>query len=105
MSEVSSNKRIAKNTLVLYVRTIFVMVISLFSSRIILDALGIDDYGIYNVVGGIVTMLSVVTGALSTSISRFLTYELGKGDKKKLNKIFSTSINIQILISLIITII
>ena len=102
MSEVSSNKRIAKNTLVLYVRTIFVMVISLFSSRIILDALGIDDYGIYNVVGGIVTMLSVVTGALSTSISRFLTYELGKGDKKKLNKIFSTSINIQILISLII---
>ena len=102
MPEESSSKRIAKNTLVLYIRTIFVMVISLFSSRIILDALGIDDYGVYNVVGGVVTMLSVVTGALSTSISRFLTYEIGTGDKKKLKKIFSTSINIQIIISLII---
>lgn len=97
-----ANKRIAKNTLLLYVRTMFTMVISLYTSRIILDTLGVDDYGIYNVVGGVVTMFSVISGSLSNSISRYITYELGCGDWQKLKKIFSTSINIQILLSLII---
>lgn len=98
----SNNKRIAKNTLMLYLRTIFVMVISLYTSRIVLQALGIDNYGIYNVVGGVVGMFSVISGALSNSISRFITFELGKGDKEKLTKIFSTSINIQLAISLLV---
>lgn len=100
--ETSNGKRLAKNTLLLYVRTIFVMVVSLFTSRVILEALGIDDYGTYNVIGGVVVMFSVITGALSNAISRFITFELGKGDKDKLVRIFSTSINIQLFFSVII---
>lgn len=98
----SNNERIAKNTLLLYVRTIFVMVVSLYTSRVVLSALGVDNYGIYNVVGGVVAIFSVISGALSSSISRFITFELGYGDINKLRTIFSTSINIQIGISLLI---
>lgn len=105
MADISSNnKRIIKNTILLYSRTIVTMIISLFTSRIILDALGVEDYGIYNVVGGVVTMFSVISGAMSSSISRFITFELGKNNKEKLQKIFSASINIQIFISIIIII-
>lgn len=105
MADISSNnKRIIKNTILLYSRTIVTMIISLFTSRIILDALGVEDYGIYNVVGGVVTMFSVISGTMSSSISRFITFELGKNNKEKLQKIFSASINIQIFISIIIII-
>ena len=97
-----NNKRIAKNTLLLYFRTIFIMFISLFTSRVVLNALGVEDYGIYNVVGGVVAMFSLISGSLSSSISRFITFELGKGNIEKLKVIFSTSINIQIGISLLI---
>lgn len=103
MSETSANnRRIAKNMILLYVRTIFVLLISLFTSRVVLQVLGVDNYGIYNVVGGVVGMFSVISGALSNAISRFITFELGKGNKEKLTKIFSTSINIQLVISLLI---
>ncbi len=103
MSETSANnKRIAKNTLLLYIRTLFVMFISLYTSRVILDALGVEDYGIYNVVGGVVAMFSMISGSLSAAISRFITYELGKGNRDKLHVIFCTSVNIQIGISLIV---
>lgn len=102
MNDISNGKRLAKNTLLLYIRTIFVMVVSLFTSRVILEALGVDDYGTYNVIGGIVAMFSVLTGALSNAISRFITFELGKGNKEILIKIFSTSINIQLFFSIII---
>lgn len=78
------------------------MVVSLYTSRIVLEVLGVDDFGLYNVIGGVVTMFSLISGSLSSSISRFLTFELGKGDKTQLQKIFSTSINIQLIISLII---
>lgn len=98
------NGRIVKNTLLLYMRTILVMIVSLFTSRVVLSALGVDDYGIYNVVGGVVAMFAVVSGALSASISRFITFELGRDDIEKLKRIFSTSINIQIGISLLILI-
>ena len=98
----SNNKRIAKNTLMLYMRTMLTMAITLFTSRVILQVLGVDDYGIYNVVGGFVAMFGIVSGALTSSISRFLTFELGKGDTSRLNKIFCTSLNIQICISLLI---
>ena len=97
-----NNKRIAKNTLLLYFRTIFIMFISLLTSRVVLNALGVENYGIYNVVGGVVAMFSLISGSLSSSISRFITFELGKGNIEKLKVIFSTSINIQIGISLII---
>lgn len=99
-----NNKRIAKNTLLLYFRMLLMMVVSLYTSRVVLNALGVDDYGIYNVVGGVVAMFSIISGSLSAAISRFITYELGKGDTAKLNKIFSASVTIQLLLSLIIVI-
>lgn len=100
--QLGNNKRIAKNTLLLYIRTIFLMLITLYTSRVILEQLGVDDYGIYNVVGGVVAMFSVISSALSSSISRFITFELGKGDIKRLTTIFSTSVNIQLGLSAII---
>lgn len=100
----SNNKRIAKNTILLYLRTLFIMMITLYTSRVILNQLGVEDYGIYNVVGGVVAMFSVISAALSSAISRFITFELGRGDTSKLRIIFSTSINIQVGISLIVLI-
>lgn len=103
--QLGNNKRIAKNTLLLYIRIIFLMLITLYTSRVILEQLGVDDYGIYNVVGGVVAMFSVISSALSSSISRFITFELGKGDIKRLTTIFSTSVNIQLGLSAIILLI
>lgn len=100
-----NNKRIAKNTLLLYVRMLFTMAVSLFTSRVILNTLGVEDYGINNVVGGIVTMFSVLSGSLSASISRFITFELGKGNLQRLKTIFSTGVNIQLGMSVLIIII
>lgn len=102
MSQSSNNKRIAQNTLLLYFRTLFTMLISLYTSRVVLNTLGVTDYGIYNVVGGVVAMFSVISSSLSSAISRFITYEIGRGDFEKLKRIFSTSVNIQIGISLVI---
>lgn len=94
-----NNSRIlAKNTMFLYVRMLLSMLVSLYTSRVILQYLGIEDYGIYNAVGGVVGMFGIISGSLSTSISRTLTYELGKGNIEKLKKVFSMSINIQTLI-------
>lgn len=98
------NKRLAKNTVMLYFRTMLTMAITLFTSRIVLDSLGVDNYGIYNVVGGVIAMFSILTGSLSISISRYITYELGRGDKEKLQRIFSTSINILLIFSFVIII-
>lgn len=99
-----NNKRIAKNTLLLYVRMLFMMAVSLYTSRVVLHTLGVEDFGIYNVVGGVVAMFSVISGSLSAAISRFITYELGKGDKEKLARIFSSSVTIQLGLGLIILI-
>ena len=90
-----NTKRIAKNTLILYVRMLFSMLVSLYTSRVVLNALGVEDYGIYNVVGGFVAMFSLLTGSFSAAISRFLTFELGKGDKQRLSMVFSTSLVVQ----------
>ncbi len=92
----SNNKRIAKNTLLLYFRMLFIMAVSLYTSRVILDALGEVDFGIYNVVGGVVAMFTMLSGSLSAAISRFITYELGKGNRERLKTIFSTAVFIQI---------
>lgn len=103
MSTDSNNKRIAKNTLFLYLRMILLLVISLYTSRIILNALGIKDYGIYNVVAGFVTMFSLVSSSLSTAIGRFLNYELGLNSSlERLNKVFCASVTIQVILCLII---
>lgn len=103
MSEVSSNnKRIVKNTFLLYIRMLFTMVVSLYTSRVILQALGVEDYGIYNVVGGVVAMFSMLSGSLSAAISRFITFELGRRDLDKLKRVFSSAVTIQIGLALII---
>lgn len=99
-----NNKRIAKNSLMLYIRMAIMMVLSLFTSRVVLKTLGVDDFGIFNVVGGIVSMFTILSGSLTTAISRFITFELGKKDIEKLKRVFSTSVNIQIGISLIVVI-
>lgn len=97
-----NNKRIAKNAIALYVRTIIVLLISLYTSRLVLNALGVSDYGIYNIIGGVVAMFSVVSGSISTSISRFITFELGHNDKNRLSLIFSSSLVLLFLLGIII---
>ncbi len=101
-SHTEDTKRIAKNTLMLYGRMLFSMAVSLYTSRLVLNTLGVEDYGIYNVVGGFVAMFSLISGSLSSSVSRFITFELGKGDKDKLKQIFSTSILIHLALALIV---
>ena len=87
----ANKKRIAKNTFALYVRMIFVMAVTLFTSRIILEKLGVTEFGVYNSVAGVVAMLGFLNGTLSTGTSRFLTFELGGGNKEKLRLTFSTA--------------
>lgn len=99
------NHTIVKNTIVLYARTLLILLVSLYTSRVVLNVLGIEDYGIYNAVGGVVAMFSIISGALSTAISRFLTYELGKNDTERLSTIFCTSVNVLLIISLVIFVI
>jgi len=84
--EESSNKTIAKNTLFLYFRMLFTMLVSLYTSRVNLAVLGIVDHGIYQIVGGVVAMFAFINSSLSGATSRFLTYELGRGDKERLKK-------------------
>ncbi len=99
MSTVSeNNKRIAKNTAFLYIRMILVMAVSLYTSRVILQALGANDFGLYSVIGGVVALFSIISGSLSSAISRFLTFSLGKGDINQLKSIFANSLFIQIVL-------
>lgn len=94
-----NNKRIAKNTVALYFRMAITMVITLYTSRVILRALGVEDYGIYDAVGGFVAMFAVISNSLSAAISRFITIELGQGNCERMKKIFSTAVIIQVIIS------
>ena len=76
----TNTKLIAKNTMYMYIRMLFIMGVTLYTSRVVLDKLGVDDYGLYTVVGGIVGMLSFLNSTLSTGTSRYITYSLGKDD-------------------------
>lgn len=103
MAEIfSDNKRIANNTILLYIRMLFVMAISLLTSRYVLAALGEEDFGIYNVVGGVVSTFTFISLALSNATSRYITYYLGKGDKDELAVVFSTAFIVQLFIAIII---
>ena len=103
MSEISSNnKRIAKNTMMLYIRMLFTMGISLFTSRVVLQTLGVEDYGVYSVVGGIIAMFSFINGGMVSATQRYLTFEIGKGNLPQLKKVFSTSLQIHVIIALVI---
>ncbi len=97
----SNNKRIAKNTLVLYVRMFLMMALSLFTSRVILQVLGVEDFGIYNVVGGIVSMMGVINGAMSVSTQRYLTFELGKEDVVRLKQVFCMCLQIYMMLGVL----
>lgn len=99
-----NNKQIARNTVVLYIRMIIVLLIGLYSSRVILNALGVVDYGIYNAVGGLVVMFSYIDSALSQATTRFYSYELPHS-VERVNSIFNTSIVIQIVFAIIIIVI
>jgi len=102
MSESGQNKRIAKNTLMLYIRMLLIMGVTLYTSRIVLNALGVENFGIYNVVGGIVVMFSFLNGAMSQSTQRFLSYEMGRENSSKLQETFSAAMSIHIIIAIII---
>ncbi|MBQ5871621.1 MAG: lipopolysaccharide biosynthesis protein, partial [Bacteroidaceae bacterium] len=104
MSNSANNKRIAKNTLLLYVRMLFGMLVSLYTSRVILQTLGVEDYGVYNVVGGVITMFTFLNSAMSSATSRYITFEIGKGNMEQLKKVFSTSLQIHAIIALLIVI-
>ena len=99
-----NNQRIAKNTILLYFRMLFMMAVQLYTSRVVLNTLGVEDYGIYNVVGGIVAMFGFLNAAMTTSTQRYITYELGKGNYERLKEVFTTSVNIHVLISIIVVI-
>ena len=90
MTELSSNKVIAKNAVFLYVRMFFVMIISLISVRLLLSSLGVVDYGLYNAIGGVVTSLSFLTSILANASQRYFSYELGKKDGGRISETFST---------------
>lgn len=102
VSEQQNNKRIAKNTLLLYFRMLLTMGISLYTSRIVLGTLGEVDFGIYNVVGGFVAMFTVISGAMTTATQRFLSFEIGKREMGNVRALFSTAVIIHLLLAIII---
>ena len=88
---ISDNKRIARNSLLLYLRMLLLLVVSLYTSRIILATLGIEDFGLYNVVGSVVAMFSFISAAMSNASQRFIVYALGEGDLNFQKAVFKTS--------------
>ncbi len=98
-----NSRRIARNTLLLYFRMLLLILIGLFTSRVVLDALGVDDYGVYNAVGGAVTIFTFVTASIASAISRFIAFELGRGDLDRLRRVFCTGLIIQIALALLVT--
>lgn len=99
-----SNSRLMKNTFLLYFRMALLMCINLYTSRIVLETLGVEDFGIYNVVGGVVIMLGFINDSMTVSTRRYLNFELGTGNRQRLHEVFVTSLNIFFIISLLIVI-
>ena len=96
--------RIAKNTLMLYVRMLVLMLVGLYTSRVVLAALGENDFGIYNVVGGVVAMFTIISGALNSAVQRFITFEMGKGPQAQLRRVYSTAVLIQLALAAIVVV-
>ncbi len=92
MSETTNNKRIAKNTLYLYLRMFLTMGVSLYTSRIVLNTLGVEDFGIYNVVAGVIVLFTFINGALAIASQRYISFAIGKGDSTEIRQVFSMSI-------------
>ena len=100
----SLNKRIAKNTLFLYGRMIIIMLITLYTSRVILQTLGVDDFGIYNLVGGIAAMFQFLNGTLADATQRYITVEIGRDERGNVNKVFSTCLTLHFILGIIVII-
>lgn len=100
--DLSSNKKIAKNAALLYLRMFLILGVTLYSSRIILGALGVSDYGVYNLVGGIVAMMSFLNSAMAGATQRFLSFDIGIGDHVQLQKTFSATLTVHFLIAIIV---
>ena len=97
-----NGKRVAKNTMMLYIRMLLIMAVSLYTSRIVLKVLGVEDFGIYNIVAGIVVLFSFLNSAMSSATQRFLSFELGRGDINEVRRVFSMSMTAHISIALLI---
>ena len=104
MPNTSNNKRIAKNTIFLFVRMFLTMGVTLYTSRVVLNTLGVEDYGVYNIVGGIVTLFGFFNGAMTSATQRFLAFDIGKNDLQQLKKTFNATLNIHICISILVLI-
>ena len=96
------NKRIAKNTIYLYIRQIVILAISLYTSRVVLNALGATDYGLYNVVGGVIVLFSFITNALSNSASRYVAYAIGTNDTKEISRVFGSFLTLYYSLAIVI---
>ncbi|MBQ8422412.1 MAG: lipopolysaccharide biosynthesis protein [Bacteroidales bacterium] len=97
-----SNSIIAKNTIFLYIRMLLTMAVTLYTSRVVLATLGVEDYGLYNVVGGVVTMFAFLNGTLSGATQRFITYEIGVGNQENLNRVFNTAMCIHWMVAILV---
>lgn len=97
----SDNKRIARNSILLYVRMLFIMGIGFYTSRIVLEALGVDDYGIFSLVGGLISVIAMLNSSLANASSRFITYALGQNNLSHLKKVFSTSFSLHLSLSVV----
>ena len=102
MSKSDNNKRIAKNTAFLYFRMLLVMLVTLYTSRVVLAELGVVDFGLYNVIAGVVAMLGFLKSAMSLSVQRFLSFEMGRGNNEKLNVVFNVSFYAHVFLALIV---
>ena len=103
LGRISENSsRVAKNTMLLYFRMLLLLFIGLFTSRVVLQALGEQDYGVYNVVGGVVSVFTFITASISSAVSRYLAHEIAQGDEDRLKRVFSTSVAVQLALSLVV---
>ena len=93
------NKRIAKNTALLYIRMIILMAVTLYTSRVVLAVLGVDDYGIYSLIGGIIALFSFISNALVSAMQRFFNVALGERDQEKYHRVYVMGFNLLILFS------
>lgn len=101
----TNNRRIARNTLMLYLRMLLTVVVGIYTSRVVLNTLGVEDYGIYNVVGGVVSMMGFLNASLAGATSRFITFELGRGDSRRLADTFSSALIAHIGIALVVVLV
>ena len=104
-SSIIDNRRIARNSFLLYIRMLFLTLVSLYTSRILISSLGVQDYGIYNVVGGIVVIFSFISGTLSSAVQRFISFEIGKRDFERLKEVFDSSVTIFTIIGFLLLIV